>query len=912
MFRKLSDKVFGRELELKERMFRIIILLGGTTSIVGIIECIVVMDVNIIFLPLGLLLLVMAAAFLATFKYNKTEIAAVLMGIVIITGLFPCMFFLSGGISGGATVWFVLGVFYVFIMFSGKRLVFFFVFMTFIDAGTYVCGYLHPEWIVPMESRLAEFLDSFFAVVAVGIVIGSIIKFQMKIYEIERSVTLQQKEELQKISNSKNQFFANMSHEIRTPINTIIGLNEMILREETSKEIREYAGNIQVASQMLLNLVNDILDLSRMEIQRMEIIAEAYGTEQLFEELIEMVEVQIQEKKLELRVDIDETIPAILCGDEKRIKQVLLNLFSNAVKYTNEGAVTFTARAEEKKDGSVRLKLTVADTGIGIRKEDFGVLYDAFRRVDKKRTSHVEGSGLGLAITKQLLDLMGGEITVDSIYTKGTTFTVILKQPIINDRPIGKLDFSVRNHIDREDYYKQSFEAPEARILIVDDNEMNAMILQRLLIQTNVQTDIACGGEECLEKTKQKYYHVILMDYTMPRMDGSETLQAVRRQENGLCRESAVIIVTANMLADARKLCEEFGFDGYLEKPIQPAKLEAEILNLLPDEIVEYRRDYWNQTAHRAQVEQIERRKKKKIYIASDCICDLPTELSEQYDIRLMYLYIETKTGRFADTREIDADNLSLYLTQEHSEVRSRGVSVEEFEDFFAEMLTCAEHVIYISMAQHAGTSYETAVTAARSFDHVHVIDSGLISGGEGMVALYAAKLAKEGRSVSEICESLERIKGRISSYFLMPTPRVFYMNGYTDPVTAKLYQFFHLHPVLTLRQSRIMIVGARAGNMEYAWKHFLRFHLLRRRRINTDIIIITHVGCTLKQQEMIREEVMRCVPFTKVYIQRASFSNSCNAGIGTIGIAFYTKKQGRGNENDESGFNDEDYEREK
>lgn len=240
---------------------------------------------------------------------------------------------------------------------------------------------------------------------------------------------------------------------------------------------------------------------------------------------------------------------------------------------------------------------------------------------------------------------MDGEITVDSIYTKGTTFTVILKQQIIDERPIGKLDFMGRSHIGTESSYQQSFEAPEARILIVDDNELNATVVQRLLTHTNVQTDIACGGEACLEKTRQKYYHVILMDYMMPKMNGIETLQAVRRQENGLCRGSAIIILTANIMMDARRICTEYGFDGYLEKPIQPERLEAEILSFLPNDIVEYRRDLSGEPAGEGRIEQIASREKKKIYIASDCICDLPDELLEQYDIKLMYLYIETKKG---------------------------------------------------------------------------------------------------------------------------------------------------------------------------------------------------------------------------------------------------------------------------
>lgn len=891
MLKKLCDIAFGREIELRERMFRVILMLGVAMSLGGIVECVMMMDLHLIILPLLALLLAMGISLYVAFRCHRMNVAAVVVGASIIAGVFPCMFFLSGGIEGGATVWFVLGLFYVFMIFSGRQLILFLILTMTVDVLTYVTGYRHPEWIVPMESRFAVYVDSLFGVMAVGIAVGTILKFQMKIFEIERSVTLTQKEELQKISSSKNEFFANMSHEIRTPINTIIGLNEMILRENPKGTTREYAQNIQAASRMLLNLVNDILDLSQMEIKRMEIIPAAYETEPLFRELIDMVQVGIQEKKLELFVDIDENLPSALYGDEKRIKQILLNILSNAVKYTEEGSVTFAVQSEETADGSICLKVSVADTGIGIRKEDFGLLYDAFQRVNQKRTNHIEGSGLGLAITKQLLDLMGGKITVDSIYTKGSTFTVILNQPIVDKTPIGKLRLTERQQEQKEEYYRQSFEAPEGRVLIVDDNEMNAMIVRRLLAPTKMQVDVAGGGEECLAKTKQKYYNVILMDYTMPKMSGVEALEKVRRQENGLCRESAVVILTANILTDARKLCRDYGFDGYLEKPIQPARLEAEILKFLPEDIVEYRVDSPEAGEQENPVRQIAQRRKKKIYVTSDCICDLPEELLEQYDIRLMYLYIETKDGRFADTREIDADNLSLYLTHDNSFVRSCSVSVEEYENFFAEMLTRAEQVIHISMAAFAGKTYGVAIAAAQGFDHVKVIDSGHISGGEGLLVLYAAKLVREGCDADEICTSIEKIKGQIQSSFLMPTARIFYRNGYTNAVVAKLCDVFHVHPELMMRQSHVCIVGGGIGQLESSWKRFLHLHLRHRRRINTDVIIITHVGCTVRQQEMLREEVLKCVPFKEVIVQKASFSVSCNAGIGTIGIAFFGRQ---------------------
>lgn len=890
MLKKLYRIVFSREMPLRERMFRVIVLVGGIAAVLGILEYMMLTDIPALLVPLFAMATVIAIAIVATFKYRKIDFSATLVGIAITVMVFPTMFFLSGGVDGGATIWFVQGLFYVFMMFSGRKLAFFMVLSFAVDAATYWIAYQYPHLVIPMESRRAVYLDSFFGVIAVGVSVGAILKFQMKIFETERAISSSQKEELEKINNSKNEFFANMSHEIRTPINTIIGLNEMILRENPQGATGEYAQNIQIASKLLLNLINDILDLSQMEIKRMEIVPVEYHTRELFEELVELTKVGMQEKGLDFLVDIDETLPSVLLGDEKRIKQVLLNILANAVKYTNTGSVTFSAHGEMASEGNITLKVSVEDTGVGIRKEDLAYLYDAFRRVDEKNHLRVEGSGLGLAIAKQLLDLMGGEISVDSIYTKGTIFTVTLTQQVADAAPIGDIRFLERKQDNGRPYYMQSFEAPEARVLIVDDNEMNAMVVSRLLLSTKVQVDIVGSGAMCLERTRQKYYHVILMDYMMPGMSGVETLKALRKQENGLCRDSAVVVLTANILTGARQLCRDYGFEGYLEKPIQGAKLEAEILKFLPEDIVEFRIGPGDAEEKKEKLQQISRRKRKRIYITSDCVCDLPDELLEKYDIKLMYLYIKTERGRFADTREIDSDSLSRYLTDTECRVHADSVSVEEYEEFFAEVLTQAEHVIHISMAAYAGKSYGVAVLAAKGFDHVHVIDSGQISGGEGLIALYAAKLALEGSGVGTICEEVERIKGRIETKFLMPGSRIFYQNGYTNLVTDKVCQFFKLRPVLGMKQSRLVIVGFRKGELERAWKRHIHTQLWWKRKIDTDVVIITYVGCTVRQQEMIREEVLKCVPFDKVIMQRGSFSNACNSGLGTIGIAYYTK----------------------
>lgn len=888
MWNKLFNLIASKDCELKERMFRTITMFGGIAAIIGIAEIFFVMEINSILLPVVvLLLLVMGGSLFATFKYRKFDLAAMLVGLIIIVLVFPVMFCLSGGLDGGATVWLALGIFYILLMFNGKKMIFFLVLCVISYGSIYGVTYQHPELIAPMPSRAAAYMDSIFSVFAVGLVAGGVLKVLMMVFEEEHRLNMVQKEDLKNSSNAQNTFFANMSHEIRTPINAIIGLNEMVLRSNPTEEIKEYSQDIRQASKLLLNQVNDVLDLSQMEMNKMKIIPVQYRTSVLFKELADMVRVQLEKKGLEFYLNVDQTLPSVLCGDEKRLKQVLLNILDNAVKYTEAGSVTMSVEGEECGEGEITLIIKIADTGIGIRKEDIEYLYDSFNRADEKRNSRIAGSGLGLAITKQLVDLMEGEITVDSIYTKGTVFSVILKQKIVDEQPIGAVDAQKRD-LDYDDEYRPSFEAPEARVLIVDDNKMNSKVASRLLSETKVQVDVAYGGVECLKMTKKKYYHVILMDYMMPDMSGTEALRAIRSQENGLCRDSAVIALTGNTLSGAKQMYLEQGFDGYVEKPIQGSLLEAEILQFLPEDIIEAREGNSVNAEYSTQIQKITVNKRKKIYITADCVCDIPQELLEKYDIKLMYLYIKTPHGRFADTREIDSDSLGQYLSTKSSSAYADSVTVEEYEEFFADVLTQAERIIHISMASKSGKSYEIAVAAARGFDHVRVIDSGQISCGQGLVVLAAAKWAMEGKNVNEICEGVEQMKNRVQTRFIMPGADIFYQSGRTRAITAKACRLLNLHPYAAPKQSKVVLVGLLAGSLENAWIQGIRWHLRRKRKIYPSVVFITHVGCSVKQVEMIKNEVLKCVPFEKVIIQKGSFSNACSSGLHTIGIAYY------------------------
>ncbi len=880
--RKLYELIFSEELEIKERLFRTILLVGTVSVGLAILEGFTLENFEALFWIYIVMFIGFIAAFIVTFRYRSMETASIIVGIVIIVFALPEIFMKGGGTNSGAALWLLMGIFYVFLMFSGKKLVIFLAITFVVYLNVYLESYHHPKEVLLLASDFEVHFDSFFAIIVVGFTVGVVLKLQVKVFEKERIINQMQKEELQRIGASKNQFFANMSHEIRTPINAIIGLNELILREEPSETVQAYASHIQSASNMLLSLINDILDMSQLEIQKMELLPKNYETKLLFREVIELMRPSIDKKKLNFQVEIDENLPSVLYGDEKRIRQILINLLSNAVKYTKEGDVLLSCGFEKTDGKHIRVKIAVADTGMGIRKEDIKHLFDVFERMDKEKNQRIEGTGLGLAITKQLLDLMNGTITIDSIYTKGSTFTVSFEQEIIDEMAIGDVFCMEKSHSNGM-YYTCSFKAPEARILIADDNDLNLMVASRLLEDTNMQIDTSNNVQDVLEKTKSKYYNLLLLDYKMPGMDGLQLLIEIQKQENGLCKNVPALLLSANTYyGEEDKLIKSY-FDGFLEKPLQPAKLESEIIQFLPPELVEYDMGIMEEGA--SFTKKLWKRR-KKLYITSDCMCDIPTELLEKYDIRLMYLYIKTTQGRFCDTKELDVNNFKRYLSETTSTATADGAAVEEYEAFFAEALSQADAVLHISSAKHTSGTYETAKIAAQGFDNVHVIDSGHISGGQGISVLHAAKMAREGVPLEEICKEIERLRGTISTSFLLPSVQIFGERGYTDRVTAALCKFLKVRPVLRVVNGKPTVYGTRIGALEKAWVGFIRLRLKNYRKLDKRIVFVTHAGCSVKQQEFLLEEVKKYGEFEQVIFNSASVSNSCNAGLGTVGIA--------------------------
>ena len=387
-------------------------------------------------------------------------------------------------------------------------------------------------------------------------------------------------------SEAKTSFLANMSHEIRTPINAIIGMDEMIIRESKEAGIIRYANNIRNASKTLLSLINDIMDFSKVESGKMEIINSNYQVSSMLNDLVNMIQSRASDKSLELILDIDEQLPCELYGDEVRLRQIITNLLTNAVKYTKEGSVTLKIRVTKLENSIGRLDVAVIDTGIGIRKEDQGKLFDSFQRVDEAKNHNIEGTGLGLALTKYLLEAMGSKLLLESEYGKGSAFYFGLEQKIVDDTPIGDYQKMYEKSRQENERYRESFQAPDALILVVDDTRMNLEVCKGLLKKTKVQIDVAESGAECLQMCEQKEYHLILLDHKMPHMDGVECLQRIRQQEEGLNTNTTDIALTANAITGAKEYYLKNGFDDYLSKPVQGEKLEQLLCQYLPSELL--------------------------------------------------------------------------------------------------------------------------------------------------------------------------------------------------------------------------------------------------------------------------------------------------------------------------------------
>ena len=421
----------------------------------------------------------------------------------------------------------------------------------------------------------------FVSLIVAGIVNSLITEQNHRLLDALRKEKRSQ-QEAEAANMAKSSFLANMSHEIRTPINAILGMNEMILREEKDPAIRGYAGNIQASGNSLLSIVSDVLDISKIESGKLEIIPVDYEVNSLISDCCNLAAGRAKAKELELLVECADNVPMKLCGDETHIRQIIVNLLTNAVKYTEKGTVKLIVSGRFT-DGGFVLKVDVSDTGIGIAEENLPQLFTQFQRFDLQRNRNIEGTGLGLSIVKRLCDLMSGTITARSVLGSGSTFTVELPQKVVDSTPCGGVNLNYSAGAEHE--YHHSFEAPEAKILAVDDLPVNLLVIANLLKETRIKIDTAGSGRECLDKCSQQKYDLILMDHMMPEMDGVQTFEKLHGDKSSPNFETPVIMLTANALAGMREQYMDVGFADYVSKPVRGAKLEEAIRRNLPESL---------------------------------------------------------------------------------------------------------------------------------------------------------------------------------------------------------------------------------------------------------------------------------------------------------------------------------------
>ena len=392
-------------------------------------------------------------------------------------------------------------------------------------------------------------------------------------------------------NEAKSSFLSNMSHEIRTPINAILGMNEMILRESNEESTLTYSQNIKTAGNTLLGIVNDILDFSKIEEGKMNIVPVDYDLSATLKDLVNMIRIRLDAKKLKLIQDFDINTPRFLHGDEIRVKQIITNILTNSAKYTERGSVTFKVSYDKipSEPDSVMLNVSVKDTGIGIKPADMDKLFSKFDRIEENRNRNIEGTGLGMSITKELLEMMGSSLNVSSIYGAGSEFSFTIKQTVVSWDPLGDFEETQKKTQEEVKEYKQKFEAPEANILVVDDNNMNLLVFTRLLKQTKVKIDTAVSGDEGIGMILKKKYDVIFLDHMMPEKDGVQVLRELKEGPENLNMDTPYICLTANAINGARDEYLKAGFDDYLAKPVDPEELEEMLFRFLPREKIKLR-----------------------------------------------------------------------------------------------------------------------------------------------------------------------------------------------------------------------------------------------------------------------------------------------------------------------------------
>ena len=576
----LNRYVFSEELPLEHKIFNLVMFFGIIAEIAAIIINIIAgVSVMAIFGVTGMLIIT-AITFGICIRMKLSRSIILIVLIFICDILFPLIFFAKGGINGGVTGFFVLCIILNFLLLRGKLCLILVLVHTAVMIGCYLLSRYFPSLVIPLSNESSRYIDVIHAIVLAGFLSGFLIKFQIRIYERER-------EKAEAATRAKADFLANISHEIRTPLNAIIGLGELELGKTLPPDTVANLEKIHNSGMSLLHIINDLLDISKIESGRFELITDTYYTSSLINDTANLNIIRIGSKPITFQLDIDEKLPRNLFGDELRIRQILNNLLSNAFKYTREGLVWLKIRSvpiqSEKDLGRINLVCTIEDTGMGIREDDLKKLFSAYNQVDVKSNRHIEGTGLGLSICKNLVELMGGTITVRSEYGKGSAFTVSIPQAVSDSAPLGsemaKNLASFRYNAEKKEW--RNFirnPMPYAKVLVVDDVSTNLDVAKGMLMLYGMSIECASSGKEAIRKVREERvkYDAIFMDHMMPEMDGIEAVRIIRNEiTSDYAHNVPIIALTANAIIGNEKLFLENGFNDFLSKPIDMTKLDV-------------------------------------------------------------------------------------------------------------------------------------------------------------------------------------------------------------------------------------------------------------------------------------------------------------------------------------------------
>ena len=820
-------------------------------------------------------------------KKKDLRRARIILALILVFVMRPAMFFAKGGIRNGTLIMFLMGAYYLIIVLDGKFRIFMVLSDIAITITMSVLAYYNPDRVTVYQGA-NEYKASIMNYIAGIFILTIIILFWVKILQREAQVAEEKTKEAEELNKSQNRFFSSMSHEIRTPINTVLGLNEIILRQpDASDEIKKDARNIQGAGKMLLALINDILDISKIEDGKMDVVPVDYDVKSLLSEIVNMIWLKAQDKGLEFRVGIDPNVPQKLYGDEVRIKQILINLLNNAVKYTPKGFVSLYMECESSGDDKVLLKINVTDSGMGIKADALPHLFDTFQRQDEEKNRYIEGTGLGLSIVKQLVELMGGAINVNSVYTEGTTFLVEVEQGVSSTETVGDINVFTSSGIAGDDHFEHSFHAPEGRILIVDDNEMNLIVESKLLDGTDLKVDLSDSGADALTKTLKETYDVIFMDHLMPGMDGIECFEKIRRQTGGLNLHTPIIALTANAGGENIELYHNTGFDGYLVKPVSGKQLEDLLISFLPAEkVILTQQNEINGASLSTARGYV---KKRQVVIATDTMCDLPRSLIRDLQISIIPVGVRTTEGLFHDTWDIDSNELLRYMEDETKNVESVPPSREAFIQFFASELKKAHHLIFIA---HSSVSAEfaNAMEAAKTFENVTVINTKNTSSAVGVLAMIAARLAQQNLKPEEITAEINEAIQRLRCRFVIKNTNFLARRQLIKPWINSVLNTLWLRPILQMKGDRFGVSQFLCGNDRKCHSKFISDTLSAKHHPQTDFVIVTYAGIDNAELEWIRERILAVVPFQHVIFQRASAGFISNTGPGTFGLTFLSE----------------------